>query len=86
MKQDEPLSSPCRDFANAVESIDRTTKLAAEDVCVLRAMKNACWRFVHSVCYFCGDPHHLTRGVVELHGKMFTVYGHSSCFPLDHSA
>lgn len=40
------------------------------------------------VCYFCGKPKHLTRGVAyrrSVYGKRIpmNILGHSSCFPLD---
>lgn len=53
---------------------------------ILKLMNKSAHRFLSSCCYFCGEHHHLTRGVVEVAGYAFTVYGHAGCFPLDPSA
>lgn len=85
LKQEEPLSSPCTDFYLTVKESE-FKKWSPKMKKAMAEMAKACRRFVNSRCFFCGEPHHLTRGVVTRHGKTFTVYGHAGCFPLDPSA
>lgn len=76
---EERSKTPPSDFYASVNSPNPPPKN------VLHKMHRAAMRFIHSRCYFCGEPSRLTRGVVEVEGHPITVYSHAACFPLDPS-
>lgn len=76
---EERSKTPPSDFYASVNSPNPPPKN------VLHKMHRAAMRFIHSRCYFCGEPSRLTRGVVEVENHPITVYAHAACFPLDPS-